>query len=53
MKNSLTSINTPIYNRVNNMKETLISLLNKNYINWNCILVDEAKNGTVVTGIIV
>jgi len=41
--NSLVSIIIPTYNREDVLLETLNSVLNQNYINWECIIVDDGS----------
>ena len=39
----LVSIIIPIFNRAHLIKETLNSILNQSYTNWECILVDDGS----------
>ena len=41
MKEDLVSIVTPVYNASKFLKETIETVLNKTYKNWELILVDD------------
>lgn len=44
---ALVSIIIPIYNRISLIEETLRSIQNQSYTNWECILVDDhSTDGT-------
>ncbi len=42
--NPLVSIIIPLYNRVTLVNETIASVLNQSYINWECIVVDDGSS---------
>ncbi|WP_179319488.1 glycosyltransferase family 2 protein [Winogradskyella helgolandensis] len=41
--NQLVSIIIPTYNRAHLVKETIVSILNQSYTNWECIVVDDGS----------
>lgn len=41
--NSLISIIIPVYNRANVISETLDSIINQSYYNWECIIIDDGS----------
>lgn len=43
MKNALISIIVPTYNRANLIGETLDSVLNQTYSNWECLVIDDGS----------
>lgn len=43
MENPLVSIVIPIYNRVNIVSDTLNSVLEQTYSNWECIVIDDGS----------
>lgn len=45
---SLVSIIIPTYNRAHLVSETLSSVLNQTYSNWECIIVDDGSTDTTV-----
>jgi len=48
MESSLVSVIIPAYNRADLVEETLDSILNQTYTNWECILVDDGStDGTI------
>ncbi|MGY5354056.1 glycosyltransferase family 2 protein [Wenyingzhuangia sp. IMCC45467] len=42
--NPLVSIVIPVYNRAHLISETLDSIMNQTYANWECIVVDDGSN---------
>jgi glycosyltransferase involved in cell wall biosynthesis len=42
--NPLVSIIIPVYNRANIIGETLDSILNQTYYNWECIIIDDGSD---------
>ena len=43
MHNPLISIIIPTFNRAHYIQETLDSILNQTYINWECIIIDDGS----------
>lgn len=48
---SLVSIIIPVYNRAHLIPETLSSVLNQTYSNWECIIVDDGSSDDIETAI--
>ncbi len=46
---SLISIIIPTYNRAHLIRETLTSLINQTYTNWECIIVDDGSSDNIET----
>lgn len=44
----LVSIIIPTYNRVKIIGDTLVSIVNQTYLNWECIIVDDGSTDTTV-----
>ena len=45
--NPLVSIVIPIYNRAHLIGETLKSVINQTYSNWECIVVDDGSTDNI------
>ena len=48
MQTPLVSIIIPIFNRENLIKETLDSILQQSYLNWECIIVDDGSTDKTI-----